>query len=75
MRRAEELLIESKVTAAWGVVTVPKQSKDDTLIQIEATQAALRQSIDQAKTLADESDRLVRKYRAELAQTDPPNPA
>lgn len=51
-----------------------KKAVEETLAQLEETQAALRQSIAQAKELADESDRMVRKHRKE-AQPKPPNPA
>ncbi len=34
---------------------------DDTFSRIEQTQAALRDSIDKAKALAEESDRLIRR--------------
>ena len=44
---------------------MPKQS-DDTLKQIEETQKALRDSIEKTKKLADASERLVRKHRAEM---------
>lgn len=52
---------------------MPKRTKDETLIQIEQTQAALRDSIDKAKELADQSERLIQKHREEIAK--PPNPA
>lgn len=45
---------------------------DQTLIQIEETQAALRDSIERAKALAEESARIVRKHREEAVR--PPNP-
>lgn len=45
---------------------------EQTLIQIEETQAALRDSIERAKELTEESARIVRKHRAETAK--PPNP-
>jgi hypothetical protein len=54
---------------------VRKKVPDDTLIKIEETQAALRETIEQAKQLADDSDRLIKKHRAEIAQEEPPNPA
>lgn len=46
---------------------------DETLIRIEETQAALRDSIERAKELAEESDRLLRRHRKEVVK--PPNPA
>ena len=51
---------------------MPKKHVDQTLIQIEETQAALRDSIERARELAEESERLVRKHREETAK--PPNP-
>jgi hypothetical protein len=50
------------------------EKPDDKHIQVEATQAALRLSIEQAKELAEESERLVRKHRPAPPAT-PPNPA
>jgi transposase-like protein len=52
-----------------------KSSKDETLIRIEETQSALRRSIEQARALAEDSERLVRKHRDEKAALKPPNPA
>jgi hypothetical protein len=51
---------------------LPKKPADETLIQIEETQAALRDSIERARELAEESERLVRKHRKETAK--PPSP-
>jgi hypothetical protein len=51
---------------------VPKRPSEETLILIEETQAALRESIEQAKALAEESERLVRKHHPLVAK--PPNP-
>lgn len=58
-----------------GACSVPKKVPDDTLIKIEETQAALRDSIEQAKQLADDSARLIKKHRAEIAEAEPPNRA
>jgi hypothetical protein len=52
---------------------VSKKPSEETFIQIEETQAALRDSIEKARALAEESERLVRKHRKETAK--PPNPA
>jgi hypothetical protein len=41
---------------------------DKTLEQIEQTEAALRESIEQAKTLAEKSERLLKKHREDLAK-------
>ena len=50
---------------------MPKPNTDETLIQIEETQAALRDSIERAKELADQSAELVRKHRQELSEPPP----
>ncbi|HMG47637.1 MAG TPA: hypothetical protein VK614_09285 [Allosphingosinicella sp.] len=63
-------LIEVKAFSGPDVSNTPYE---ETLIAIEKTQAALRDSIEQARELAEESERLVRKHRAETAR--PPNPA
>ena len=39
---------------------------EDTLREIEQTQAALRQSIEQTKELADRSEKLISVHRKEL---------
>jgi hypothetical protein len=52
---------------------VPDTDRDDSLIQIEETQAALRDSIEKAKALTKESERLVRKHRQE-SDAPPPVP-
>jgi hypothetical protein len=52
------------------------KAKDDSFIQIEETQAALRDSIEQAKALAEESERRIRRRRGEAAAAEPaPVPA
>ena len=53
------------------------QASDDDFSGIEETQAALRDSIEQAKALALESERLIRPRREEgpEAEPEPPNPA
>lgn len=52
-----------------------KKPSTDTLIQIEETQVALRDSIELAKKLADDSARLIERHRNEIAKDEPPNPA
>ena len=52
-----------------------KKLPNDVLIQVEETQAALRDSIEETKKLAAESDRLIRRHRDETAAPRPPNPA
>ena len=39
---------------------------DETLNKIEETQAAMRESIETAKDLAEQSDRLIQKHRKEI---------
>ena len=39
---------------------------DKTLNKIEETQAALRESIESAKTLAEQSERLIQQHRKEM---------
>ena len=46
---------------------------DETLREIEQAQAALRDSIERARYLAEETERLVLTQRTEMAK--PPNPA
>jgi hypothetical protein len=48
-----------------------KKAVDETLIQIEETQAALRDCIEQAKGLVEDSERLVRQHRDEIAEPAP----
>ncbi|MEA3029530.1 MAG: hypothetical protein QOJ53_823 [Sphingomonadales bacterium] len=52
-----------------------RKPKDETLTRIEETQAALRECIEQAKGLVEDSERLVRRHRRETAEAKPPNPA
>jgi hypothetical protein len=59
-----------------GVGKVANAPKNDDLIQIEETQAALRESIEKAKALVEESDRRVRRQRGDaepppIAQPQP----
>lgn len=51
-----------------------KPTRDETLIQVEETQAALRASIEQAKDLAAESERLLREHRSQPEEPELPNP-
>lgn len=51
-----------------------KKPAEENFVRIEAGQAALRLSIEQAREFAEESERLVRKHRT-AAQPKPPNPA
>jgi len=43
------------------------EKKGETLGQIEETQRALQDSIDQAKKLASESERLIKRHKKELS--------
>ncbi len=54
---------------------MPRQSQDETLIQIEAAQETLRDSIEQAKDLAAESERRIRRHRTVKAGPEPAEPA
>jgi hypothetical protein len=51
------------------------QASDDNFSEIEETQAALRDSIEKAKALARESDRLIRRRRDEGRDSGPSEPA
>jgi hypothetical protein len=50
-------------------------SKDETLFDIEKAQAALRESIEKSKALAEKTARLVEQNRGETPKAEPPNPA
>ena len=54
---------------------VSKNLQDETLIEIEEAQAALRDSIERTKELSAESERLLRQKRSEIPEAEPPNPA
>ena len=41
---------------------------EKTLSKIEETQAALRESIENAKDLAEQSERLIKKHRREMKE-------
>ena len=51
---------------------VSSSTKNDALIEIEETQAALRESIRKARELAEQSDRLLRRQRE--SEEPPPEP-
>ncbi len=51
-----------------------KKVTDDSFVEIEQTQAALRNCIVQARALAEDSERLVRKHRSKAAETKPADP-
>ena len=48
---------------------------DKTLFEIEEAQAALRDSIEKSKALAEKTARLVQQTRGETTKAEPPNPA
>jgi hypothetical protein len=50
-------------------------ASDDSFTSIERTQAALRDSIEKAKALAEESERRIRRPRDEAPEERPFNPA
>ena len=56
---------------------VSNSSKNDALIEIEETQAALRESIRKARELSEQSDRLLRRQRGgeELPPEPQPRPS
>lgn len=43
---------------------------DKTLGEIEKTQAQLRASIEEAKTLAEKSDKLLKRHRKEVKESE-----
>jgi len=53
---------------------VSNSSKNDALIEIEETQAALRESIRKARELAEQSDRLLRRGRGDPETPPEPRP-
>ena len=53
---------------------VASSSKNDALIEIEETQAALRESIRKARELAEQSDRLLRRGRGDPETPPEPRP-
>lgn len=66
-------MIWIKGYASQRGMKLPTKSMDETLFEIEEAQAALRDSIERARDLAAETDRLVLRHRTEIAK--PPNPA
>ena len=64
-------MIWIKVYAETGIALVPNKMGQETLVRIEETQAALRDSIARARALAEESDRLLRRHRQE--RLEPPH--
>ena len=50
---------------------VAKKVVDETLVQIEETQRALRRSIEETKELADQSERLIKRHRKALGEDEP----
>lgn len=52
-----------------------KKVTDDSLVEIEETQAALRDCIVRARELAEDSERLVRKCRSKTDDSKSPEPA
>jgi hypothetical protein len=53
---------------------VASSSKNDALIEIEETQAALRESIRKARELSEQSDRLLRRGRGDPESPPEPRP-
>jgi hypothetical protein len=52
---------------------LPRKKVEETLVEIEAAQAGLRDSIERARDLAEETDRIVHKHRCETPK--PRNPS
>jgi hypothetical protein len=52
---------------------VAKKVVDETLVQIEETQKALRRSIEQTKELAVQSEKLIRQHRNALDGSEKPS--
>ena len=50
-----------------------RQSKEDTLSELESTQAALRKNIEDSKELIARSEKLLDRHRAEQMQPDAGN--
>lgn len=48
------------------------KKSEQTLSDIEETQAALRESIEQAKDLAEKSEELIQRHKKELDKKDSP---
>lgn len=72
MRRAEERCDASVVLPPiQGVRGVKRGKKDETLIQIEETKAAIRDSVERAKELIIEARFVMNHTGADAA--DPPN--
>ena len=73
--RAKDRVLKLKVgepTSARAGGPVPVPDKDEkTLGEIEQTQAALRESIEDAKQMAEKSERLLKKYREEKKKLPP----
>jgi hypothetical protein len=54
---------------ARGISQLPDNDKE-TLDEIEQTQAALRESIEEAKELAEKSERLLKKHRKKVEKRE-----
>jgi hypothetical protein len=55
-----------------GAPALPNKTMDQTLVEIEEAQEALRDSIERARDLTEETERLVLKHRTDTPR--PPNP-
>ena len=51
-----------------------RREEDETLVRLEETRAALRDSIEKTKELAADSERLLRRHRAESRSAIPLKP-
>ena len=54
---------------------MPRKQHDETLAELESTQAALRENIEASKELIARSAELLDRHRAEQARTKPDQPS
>jgi hypothetical protein len=54
---------------------VSRKPLEDSIIQIETTQAALRDCIKRARELADDSERLISRHKQVVIEPKPETPA
>jgi ribosomal protein L21 len=62
----ETISLKPVLTTSVGGLTVSKKMVEQTLVEIEETQKALRNSIEQTKQLAEKSEQLIQRHREEL---------
>lgn len=64
----QRILIEFKTAWTSGGWQVTKRETNDNLREIEETQKQLRVSIDKSRELAEESERLLKRYRKDVTE-------